>query len=473
MALEEQEVAGLGKFWARSERDERGLRLVVASDTDGVGFELRLLIRPEPALLVSASCMPRPWWSMVGGMPWAGGDDVFMSALSWTRERAPGDDVLAAFDEYRSLLAQLASHATALCKPEARKLALRFRPASRLGIYGIVQRDETGRMGQLASVSPGAALFAVGLQMGVTTRWIAQRMARQVVEGKKLDRVLGEAVEAWLSGEREPVRQLRLFPGIFGEQVVPVAFQEQSARLRLLIRRAGPWVHPSWLVRIPPPLVVPEDIPAAPHFNACWYKAMSELEQYAPEERADGFAAFVSKNLTALRQRATEGRPFDFLLGELRDYLNATRRKVTRASGAEGILRDCGRWHEQMRRVEDIDLEDEPAVNAAGDVEFPAPPVEGVEGEGGSIKAIRSLKELVREGNEMRHCGATRARQVLMGRCYIYSATAHGGRLTVELVRVAPGLWRLGEVRALANAAALPTQWLFLTEWARERHVLT
>ncbi len=466
-AGEEREILGLGAFWARSYRDAAGLRLVVASDTDGEGFELRLLIRPDPALIVSTTCMPRPWWSMVSGLPRSGCDDVFVNALGWARERAQGAVATGPLAEYRLHLGELARHASALCKPEARKIALRFRPASRLGVYGLVQRDETGRMAQLASICPGAVLFAVGLQCGPqATRWIGQRMARQVVEGRKLDRVLGEAVEAWLSGDREPLRQLRLFPGLFGEADVPLAFREQAARLRLLIRRAGPLVHPAWLVRIPPPLVVPEDIPAHPHDNACWYRIVSDVERHAPRAGAEGFAAFISKSVVALRRLATCDRPVDLLLGELRDYLNATRARVGRASTFQRVMDDCSRWHARLRELEElVDLECELGLATGEDIAFARPPIPGLANDAGVVRPVGTLHELVREGREMHNCVAWRAPAILEGECFIYSAKVAGERLTVEILRDAgPGLC-LGEVRTFANGMPRPEHLAFLNAW--------
>jgi hypothetical protein len=465
--MEEREIVGLGEFWARSYRDAAGLRLVVASDSDGEGFELRLLIRPEPALTVSTTCMPHPWWSMARGLPRSGCDDVFVNAFGWARERTRDDDSAGPLGEYRLLLGKLAGHAAALCKPEARRIALRFRPASRLGVYGLVQRDGTGRIAQLAAVCPGAVLFAVGLQCGPqASRWIGQRMAQQVIEGRKLDRILAEAVEAWLSGDREPLRQFRLFPGLFGEATVPAAFRDQASRLRLLIRKAGPLVHPAWLVRIPPPLVVPEDIPAQPHDNACWYRIVGEIARYAPKMDAEGFAAFVSKNVVALRRVATGERPVDVLLGELRDFLDATRTRVDRHNGFQRVIDDCVRWHARLREVEDlVDLESELGLGPDEDIKFAKPPIPGLKSDAGIVRPVATLHELIREGREMHNCVAWRARPILEGSCYIYSAKVAGARLTVEILRDAgPGL-SLGEVRTFANGMPRPEHLVFLASW--------
>jgi hypothetical protein len=109
---------------------------------------------------------------------------------------------------------------------------------------------------------------------------------------------------------------------------------------------------------------------------------------------------------------------------------------------------------------------------------FGAPPIPS----DARFSAIQSVGELLQEGRDMHHCVATRASDVLSGRCYLYRVQVAGQRGTLE-VGLGPG----GEPRSIEEfrlacnrepspaALAAARAWVFegrarrLAEWQRTR----
>jgi hypothetical protein len=95
---------------------------------------------------------------------------------------------------------------------------------------------------------------------------------------------------------------------------------------------------------------------------------------------------------------------------------------------------------------------------------FPDPPLPETE----TITAIRSRRDLKREGDEMRHCIGTNsyyARDILRGKIYAYRVL-QPERLTLAVRKVAGG-WRIGEVKGFENALPGRSAILLIENWLR------
>ena len=90
---------------------------------------------------------------------------------------------------------------------------------------------------------------------------------------------------------------------------------------------------------------------------------------------------------------------------------------------------------------------------------FPAPPFPGSP----TIVPIRSVPELVREGEEQENCVAGYAHAVLQGRCFLYRVLAPE-RATLSLVNDGQQ-WRLGELALKQNGMSCGTTGQAVENW--------
>jgi len=93
---------------------------------------------------------------------------------------------------------------------------------------------------------------------------------------------------------------------------------------------------------------------------------------------------------------------------------------------------------------------------------FGPPPIPSSE----AFQAIATVGELRSEGQDMRHCVAVRAQDVLAGRCYVYRVNVAGERCTLQVGMRPDGLV-IEEFRLAGNATPSPAAWATAREWMR------
>jgi hypothetical protein len=86
------------------------------------------------------------------------------------------------------------------------------------------------------------------------------------------------------------------------------------------------------------------------------------------------------------------------------------------------------------------------------------------------VRAIRTPRELEREGAEMRHCVATCANRIMSGTCAIYSVRIRGRRLTLEVVR-RDDRWVLGDVKGRSHHRPGTRAWDALRPWLEQHRI--
>ena len=120
-----------------------------------------------------------------------------------------------------------------------------------------------------------------------------------------------------------------------------------------------------------------------------------------------------------------------------------------RISSLRGLIREHDRLAVMERR----------RIRQEEDRAFPAPPFPGSP----TIVPIRSVPELVREGEEQENCVAGYAHAVLQGRCFLYRVLAPE-RATLSLVNDGQQ-WRLGELALKQNGMSCGTTGQAVENW--------
>ena len=120
-----------------------------------------------------------------------------------------------------------------------------------------------------------------------------------------------------------------------------------------------------------------------------------------------------------------------------------------RISSLRGLIREHDRLAVMERR----------RIRQEEDRAFPAPPLRGSP----TIVPIRSVSELVREGEEQENCVAGYAHAVLQGRCFLYRVLAPE-RATLSLVNDGQQ-WRLGELALKQNGMSCGTTGQAVENW--------
>jgi len=239
---------------------------------------------------------------------------------------------------------------------------------------------------------------------------------------------------------------------------------------RLLIRRAS-WLVPASLLILPPPVgFAPEDIPRSPRANAAWFQLMKRvplLEVGRDPAATRSLSMLISRHGLDLTRNSKAARRT--LAAELSAYMTLTRRRPRPRPQHGPLRKELARWRKVRGQLLAIRT---PAGQASGplseleDIPLPAPPIDDAEDGAFRIRAIRSCRELILEGEQMRHCVARRMQAALEGRVAIYSVEVERQRLTVELTRLAER-WILGEVRGFADRAPSAMELRFILAWMR------
>jgi hypothetical protein len=462
--------------------DRRQVGLRIWKLTDGVRVTLRVVApapftaRPDRTVHLYAGKRDRrvdPWpvsWTMVRGLPphrRCNDSLVELVAASgalmygWQHVAVDvGPEMLAGasttMHTLRDLVRQAAIHAADRCDPKLRAIAMRFLPGVRYRLYRFFVDDETGRVAQLAGVCPGAVIFAAALREHEPTEPVGRRLLEEAIAGLPLRKLVMNAVHGWLYYSR-------LRAGGRGDGIVwdaldqsPPATRARIAEMqRLLVLRAGPRV-PANLLELPPPLAfAPEDIPRPVRANARWYRVVKAAPPlYLPglgAERAD-LAGFASAHAEALYAAARgQQHRLGVLAQELADYVTALGRRPGRQTDAAGLIAESRAWHRQLAGLhfEDLAL---PPGHRYHDPDALLPPAPGAPWHAPNlhVRAIRTPRELVTEGCEMHNCVASYLPRLVSGESFIYSVTALGERLTVQVSRTTWGLV-IAQVAGIAN----------------------
>jgi hypothetical protein len=101
-----------------------------------------------------------------------------------------------------------------------------------------------------------------------------------------------------------------------------------------------------------------------------------------------------------------------------------------------------------------------------GDGPLPKPPLADSQ----TIKAIRSIGELVAEGREQNHCAATYVESIRAGRVFIYKLL-QPERATLSIVRSPSGEWALQQLRGHSNAPVKTATLAHVKKWIENRPI--
>jgi hypothetical protein len=475
-------VAGSGRaLEARARFD--GTALVLGLERIGRPgrFTLELDVGPRACCRVDgADGVAR--WPLWSGVPMFGGTalDPFRRALRFAFDTfggpGGGAPVRGEMRRLYHLARGVAAELAARCDPIARSIALRFPAHARFFVYAALVGDPSRRVAQLAEVCPGALGLAAAFErLGEPGgRAAAAALVEGVRRGRRLDRLLGEAVESWCTlaaGAR---------PGALDVLAARIAHEARPERLRsaqrLSIRRATAEV-PGHLLWAPPPLgFAPEHLPGAPREVAIWFRVAKGEDVLLAGGALDAaivesVSRFVSRHALEIWPRV--GRRARRVSGLVRALL-AHRRHVAgpiaASASAAGTLDAAAAWHDALTEV--ARAEGDPAALVGHGAEallrsrLPPPPWPAVVRPGFEARPITDVAGLLAEAESMRHCVLARAPAIFEGRAAIYTITLGRRRLTAELVRGARR-WRLAELRGFANAPPTPAEQRAVAAWAR------
>ena len=125
--------------------------------------------------------------------------------------------------------------------------------------------------------------------------------------------------------------------------------------------------------------------------------------------------------------------------------------------------RGSGISYQRLRQIRDS-IEVRLALGSAyKDIRFPKAPVEVVQSSKLKLKALTTVRELFKEGNEMENCITTYARAILSRSHYAYRMT-FPERATILLVRRNED-WYPIEVRGPRNVSVAPQSLARISAW--------
>lgn len=448
-------------------------------------FELEVRLQPSLAVRVrsKAGWVSRPW-GLTAGLP----DvplDPFRAARSWVfcalvphhpygakgKRNAKLGGLHATMRAARAAIRKIAVTAAGLLVAEARTVALRFANHMRPWLYTGLAKDRSGRLAQLAAVCPGALTFAYALaNLGrrAGTRAAGGKLLKDVVAGRGLNEALDDAVAAWALGGSRLAKDPRLKDGerLIWRRVADASADDRRALLgaqRLLIRRAGAGV-PSRTLWLPPPVrFAPEDIPTSKLANARWFRLVKGHHvALGPGRRSHDVASFLSRHAAAIAAHWKERFWPYSRIQEMLDYADATGDFPCRSTSPERYLTGVDRWHTRLARMAEVaeaaQALGQQLVDADGtSLALPPPPCPGWDSGGDRIVPLRTVEEVLAEGNRMQNCVVSRLAKVLHGRSALYHGEVGGKGLTIE-IESSLGTYRLVEAKGVANAELSPAQ---------------
>lgn len=451
---------------------------------------IKLRVCPDSPALLEVAGVPSPKWHMAAGLlPIRRSHDMFSLVMSViydqiVRDAFPPDalqpelplcyqnpgrnpdffdselssSIVSSMRIVAGALRDAAIYATRLCDPNLLRVVRRFPPCMRVWLYRTLEGDSSRRLAQLATSCPGALIFAFALQEHDPTRVVGSQLLDSAIQGLRLNRLLTEAVANWAAAatdwdfEEEP--QLAR-PWLRILEAGGLERRRLETDQRLLIRRAGPRVSPTYVLLPPPLAFAAEDIPVPVFANARWFRTLkTRIDLVSPhpdqaETLLRELAQFASRHSRVLhppRRKAGMRRR----MGQLIDYVLASGRHTSRKTCPQRLLAECKEWHRTV--FENLDLCD---LSRAGPVtpetEFPDSVSDSWSSDRVVVARIRTVGDLIREGRSMRSCVGTRARTALQGRCAFYSVEVDGKPITVELTRLPNGRSYVSEMAGFAN----------------------
>lgn len=500
----------------RAGDDGAEARLHAESDAPGAsGLALRVRRRPIFLAEVETDAPAPLHWGLGAGPALRDARDFFGYAHRWAcRALSWGDPHRARRHAVRlavaGLLAEAARPLAAQCEGALAAAARRFLPPARARLYGLLTRDGRGWVRQAARASPGALLLGLALADERETSEAGVRLLHDLGEGRRLDEALDAALAAWeaalpaWTGEAGPWSDDQRRAFLAAARLDAPARARQRAAMRLLARRAGPWVEPRLLLLPPPLRFAPEDVPAAPLENARWFRVMKVARVTVPavgalagDDFLGPFAAFASRHAGVLG-RPPPGLDLGDWLFALAGLLRAQERVPSRATDPARLVaavdvaalraRPLG-W----QRPPPLDPPAQPLALAAppGPPEAAAaaealeaarraraapwrrsvPPIEVVHfprwedaRADAEVVQLTSADQLLAEGARQRNCVASYAGRAERGGLVICSARVRRQRLTLSVVPTADG-WRLSECAGFANREPTSAELGALAPW--------
>ena len=497
-----------GNFIARATKLSAGTRLELFDQYRGRDFRFELHVGEAPRIEISGASsrltsdqrLADAWWAMDAAAGPQQRESIVSIALDWSRRsldavvvREGNNRADDAVEDPRRVqvatwLASVAEvvraaelAAIARCDEHALSLALQFLPELRFRIYARLVGDRSGRLAQLVSSCPGAWIFGLALleqrDVSLSVR-AGEQLFADVIAGRSLDTALDAAIERQFTCASESRARYENassdYVSDYDRQVIavhafdPTELPQLRARQRLLIRRAGTRVSTVLLFQRPPMVVIPEDIPRTADENATWFRVMAGNEMVVTrwllrddtQARRRSIAEFLSRHAQHFA-----GDEHD-RLDRLYAYAEYTGCWPTRNSNPERVFEECAEWHLQLHVRELADSFDISESSVAG-IRLPVPPIDPIHCGFSSIdlRPIDMAVELIREGQEMHHCVATRVNEAIDGTVFIFAGTVNRERVTIELIQKR-GKWCLGDARRAHNHRPSETTIAMIEAWA-------
>jgi hypothetical protein len=385
--------------------------------------------------------------------------------------RGPSDPEGATFDRdqapamlaaVRKAIRTAAVHAAHSCVPDALTNARRFSPCMRWWLYRHLVMDHEGRLAQAARIAPGVAIFAFALDEAMPFRPLAGQLLEGIRTGTPLNRLLDAVLEQWVQSAPEfAARRGPRAGGVWANLLD--ATGPSRARLlrqqRLLIRRALPRVPPTLLLLPPPLAFAPEDIPSTVRANAHWYRVMKGAgvtlvkHPSAPAEIDLALSSFASRQATKIE--VTHRREVPETMRMLALFCHATRRRPSRNTEPGRLIEQAKIWTAKLTRIARQRAGTRTPPHEIVSVGLPVDDALAWDSTPLSVTPLRTVGELLEEGEKMANCVANRAGAALGRACVLCHATIHGRPHTLELRRARSG-WSLTDLRGFANE--LPTR---------------
>ena len=392
------------------------------------------------------------------------GADFFTRPVKLARQNMEGHAWQAMrLAEMTSAMDRAAEHLNALLLPRAVRAASDFEdPAAWWFVYEVAAGDASGRVAQLAKVCPGLLLMAHALRLD-GARDACGRIVQGVARGRRLKQLLNLAASEWEGLRRHSLSQRRLrdLPARDRQRLV--------ANQRLRIRRAGPQVPAGLLLMPPPPVLVPEDIPALPQPNRDWYIYTSHpllpWQDWAAHlrmsrQQLEGLARFLSLQWPTLKRPGpvTDNGDPAWMLEHLADYLQHTGRVADRQTNARRLLRDMEDWVHQLGQQSRLPPETPLQIHG----------LQGWQGPRSSFEPLRTVGDLQQESASMKHCVAALSEDAVTGRAVFFHADLDGEPATVAVQpESGTGGWRLAQARGRCNRLLDGRQREVITSWLR------
>ena len=387
--------------------------------------------------------------------------DPFFQMFLRRAQQAPGAQpgAGARLDAMERDLGRAGAHLSSLLAVGGVAAARGFEePATWWDVYKVAAEDRTGRLGQLARTCPGLMLLLFALP-----REDRRRTFDAVLAGQRLNRALDQAVEVWM---RQSLR------GCPRSLLPPADERRRMAKdQRVRIRRASPLVDRQLLLKPPPPLLVPEDIPRDPARNRDWFVITSVFglpwtdwfrQRDLLPVRRDGLSRFLSRQGSALCELAglSPGEsPMEvmILVTHLLDYVRFAGRALDRKTSPGRVLRELEAWNAAMGDSQRVPPHTELHTHGLDDWQGP----------GGTVRPLRTVGELVDETHAMSHCVASIADRGVAGLAVFLHGELAGEPLTINVEPAGAG-FHLVDVRGVRNREPTADEREVVNRWLRD-----